>query len=127
VTYKFVGFEGDPGEMELALSAQYRMPRYEAGIQAVAGKDFGSTDADVEGHLYALYRVIPQFGLGAAGQMRVAVVSQPGENTYDFMGGAICSLTLGAYQVGALAGTSTLGLAQGQFGALGQVFGTARF
>jgi hypothetical protein len=126
-TYKFVGFEGDPGEMELALSAQYRMPRYEAGIQAVAGKDFGSTDADVEGHAYALYRVIPQFGVGAAGQMRVAVVSQPGENTYDVMGGAICSLTVGAYQVGALAGTSTLGLAGGQFGALGQLFGTARF
>jgi hypothetical protein len=126
-TYKFVGFEGDPGEMELALSAQYRMPRYEVGIQAVGGKDFASTDADVEGHAYALYRVIPQFGVGAAGQMRVAVVSQPGENTYDAMGGAICSLTLGAYQVGALAGTSTLGLAQGQFGALGQVFGTARF
>jgi hypothetical protein len=126
-TYKFVGFEGDPGEMELALSAQYRMPQYEVGLQAVAGKDFGSTDSDAEVHAYALYRVIPQLGVGAAGQARIAIVSQPGENAYDAMGGAIASLTLGRYQVGALAGGSTLGLAQGHVGALGQLFGTARF
>jgi hypothetical protein len=126
-TYKFVGFEGDPGEMELALSAQYRMPRYEVGLQAVAGKDFGSTDSDAEVHAYALYRVIPQLGVGAAGQARIAIVSQPGENAYDAMGGAIASLTLGRYQVGALAGASTLGLAQWHAGALGQLFGTARF
>ena len=97
------------------------------GLQAVAGKDFGSTDADAEGHAYALYRVVPQLGVGAAGQARFALVSQPGESTYDVVGGALASLTLGRYQLGALAGASTIGLAQGSAGALGQLFGTARF
>jgi hypothetical protein len=127
VTYKFVGFEGDPGEAELALSAQYRTPKAEVGLQAVGGKDFASPDGDVEAHAYALYRVLPQLGIGAAGQVRIAVVSQPDESTYDALGGAMASLTLGRYQIGALAGASTLGLAQGQAGALGQLFGTARF
>ncbi len=45
LTYKFVGFEGDPGEVEWALSAQYRRPSWEAGLQAVMGKDFATTDA----------------------------------------------------------------------------------
>jgi hypothetical protein len=127
VTYKFVGFEGDPGEAEWAISMQYRRPKFELGIQPVIGKDFGSTDADAELHAYALYRVLPELGLGAAGQMRIALVSQPGETTYDVVGGAIASLTLGQYQVAALAGASTLGLAQGQAGALGQILLSARF
>jgi hypothetical protein len=127
VTYKFVGFEGDPGESELAISAQYRLRRFEAGLQGVVGKDFGSTDADAEVHAYALVRVIPNLGLGAAGQTRLALVSQPGESTYDVLGGAIASFTVGPYQIGALAGGSTIGLAQGQAGGLGQLFASARF
>ena len=127
VTYKFVGFAGDPGEMELACSAQYRMARYEVGLQAVVGKDFGSASSDAEAHAYALYRVVPELGVGAAGQVRRGIVSQPGQSSYDAIGGAIASLTLGRYQVGALAGVSTLGLTQGRAGGLGQLFGTARF
>jgi hypothetical protein len=126
-TYKFVGFEGDPGEMELALSAQYRQRQFEAGLQAVIGKDFATTDADGEVHAYVLYRVIPQLGIGAAGQLREGLVSQPGETTYDLVGGGIASLTLGQFQVGALGGGSTIGLARGQAGALGQLFASARF
>jgi hypothetical protein len=126
-TYKFVGFEGDPGEMELALSAQYRLRQFEAGLQAVIGKDFATTDADGEVHAYVLYRVIPQLGFGAAGQLREGLVYQPGETTYDLVGGGIASLTLGRFQVGALGGGSTIGLAQGQAGALGQLFASARF
>jgi hypothetical protein len=126
-TYKVVGFEGDPGETELALSAQYRLRQFEAGLQGVAGKDFATTDADAEAHAYALYRVIPQLGVGGAGQVRKAIVSQPGETTYDVIGGGIVSLTLGQFQVGALGGGSTIGLAQGQAGALGQLFASARF
>jgi hypothetical protein len=127
-TYKFVGFEGDPGEMELAVSAQYRAPRAEAGLQAVMGKDFATDDADAEVHAYALYRVIPQLGLGAAGQLREGIVhNQPGDTAYDMIGGGIASLTIDRYQVGALAGGSTIGLNQGQFGALGQLFASARF
>jgi hypothetical protein len=126
-TYKFVGFEGDPGEIELAVSGQYRADRFEAGLQAVIGKDFATTDADAEAHAYALVRVIPQLGLGVAGQVRDGVVIQPGETAYDVVGGAIASLTLGRYQVGGLFGASTIGLNQGQFGALGQIFASARF
>jgi hypothetical protein len=126
-TYKFVGFEGDPGEMELAVSAQYRQRRFELGLQGVVGKDFATTDADGEVHAYALYRVIPQLGIGGAGQVRTAIASQPGETTYDVVGGAIVSLTLAQYQIGALGGASTLGLAQGQAGGLAQVFAGARF
>lgn len=127
VTYKFVGFEGDPGETEVALSLQYRDVRYEIGLQGVIGKDFATTDADSEFHAYALYRPIPALGLGGAGQVRIALVSQPGETTYDVVGGAIASLTLDRWQVGALAGGSTIGLSQGQAGALGQLFVSARF
>jgi hypothetical protein len=126
-TYKFVGFDGDPGEMELAFSAQYRHRLFEVGLQGVVGKDFASTDADGEIHGYALYRVIPQLGIGAAGQARVAIVSQPGETTYDILSGAIASLTLGRWQVAALGGESTIGLDPGHVGAFGELFATARF
>jgi hypothetical protein len=126
-TYKKVGFEGDPGEGELAISAQYRRSKWEAGLQAVAGKDFATTSMDVEGHAYALYRVIPQLGLGAAGQFRDGVVVQDGDKTWDAVGGGIASLTLGRYHLGALAGPTTLGLDPGHVGALGQIFGSARF
>jgi hypothetical protein len=68
-----------------------------------------------------------RFGLGAAGQLREGLVSQPGETTYDVVGGAIASLTIGRYQLGLLVGGSTIGLAQGQAGALGQVFASAAF
>ncbi|HLK36559.1 MAG TPA: hypothetical protein VKU41_07380, partial [Polyangiaceae bacterium] len=71
VTYKFVGFEGDPGEAEFAVSSQYRRSNYEVGIQAVIGKDFATTSADGELHAYALYRPLPQLGVGGAGQVRV--------------------------------------------------------
>jgi hypothetical protein len=126
-TYKKVGFEGDPGEGELGLSAQYRRSKWEAGLQAVAGKDFATTSMDVEAHAYALYRVIPQLGLGAAGQVRDGVIVQTGDKTYDMVGGGIASLTLGRYQLGALGGATSLGLDPGQVGGLAQVFGSARF
>ena len=126
-TYKFVGFEGDPGEMEFAVSAQYRRSKWEAGLQGVVGKDFASTDADAEIHAYALYRVIPQLGIGAAGQIRDGLVHDPAAPSYDVVGGGIASLTLGRYQLGALGGASSLGLDQGQVGGLAQVFGSARF
>jgi hypothetical protein len=127
VTYKFVGFEGDPGEMEFAFSAQYRRLHWEAGVQGVLGKDFQTTSADGEVHAYAVYRVIPQLALGAAGQVRDGLVSQPGAVAYDVIGGGIASFTINRYQIGGLFGASTLGLDQGQFGALGQVFASARF
>ena len=127
LTYKFVGFNGDPGEMEFAFSGQYRQSHYELGLQAVIGKDFATTDADSEVHAYALYRVIPQLGIGAATQVRIALVSQPGETTYDVIAGAIASLTLGRWQAGVLGGESTVGLNKGQVGALAEVFATARF
>lgn len=126
-TYKFVGFEGDPGEMEFAVSSQYRGRSFELGLQAVIGKDFATTDADGEAHAYAVYRVIPQLAIGAATQIRKGLVFQPGETTYDVIGGAIASLTLGRFQVGALGGASTIGLNQGQAGGLGQFFLSARF
>ena len=126
-TYKFVGFEGDPGEMEWAVSAQLRERYWEAGLQAVLGKDFATTDADAEAHAYVLVRPIPVLGLGAAGQLREGLVYQPGETTYDIVGGGIASLTLGRWQVATLVGASTIGLAQGQAGALGQLMLTARF
>jgi hypothetical protein len=129
-TYKVVGFEGNPGEIELAASAQYRTPRYELGLQAGMGKDLEGEDADAEVHAYALYRFIPELGLGAAGQTRIALATDADaaeKSSYDVVGGALASLTLGRYQLGALAGGSTLGLAQGRAGALGQFFATARF
>jgi hypothetical protein len=131
--YKFVGFEGDPGEIEAAVSAQYRARRWELGLQGALGQDFGDpSNHDGEVHAYALVRPIPQVGVGAAGQVRIAIAPQAGDpnatpSRYDVIGGGIGSLTLGRYQVGALAGASSLGLVQGTLGALGQVFGTARF
>jgi hypothetical protein len=128
--YKFVGFEGDPGEIELAISSQYRQSKYELGLQGVIGQDFGDpTHHDGELHAYAVYRVIPQLALGAAGQVRIAIAPPMSAtaSAYDVIGGAIASLTLGRYQLGALAGASTLGLDQGHAGGLGQLFGSVRF
>jgi len=130
VTYKFVGFEGDPGEAELGLSAQYRQPYYELGLQGALGQDFGdSRNHDGEIHAYALARVLPQLGLGAAGQARIAIAppADAPDSKYDIIGGGLASLTLGRYQLGALGGVSSLGLDQGHFGGLGQLFGSARF
>jgi len=133
VVYKFVGFAGDPGEIELALSAQYRQAFYELGLQGAIGQDFGdSNNHDGEVHAYALVRPIPQLGLGGAGQVRVAIAPKASDpngptSNYDVIGGALGSLTLGRYQLGLLAGASSLGLDQGHVGALGQLFGTARF
>jgi hypothetical protein len=66
-------------------------------------------------------------GLGVAGQVRDGLVAQPGDPAYDVVAGAIASLTLGRFQLGALGGGTTIGLQQGHFGALGQVFASARF
>jgi hypothetical protein len=143
--YKFVGFGGatsagqDPGEMEISMSAQLRHTRYELGLQGVLGQDFGDgQNHDAEVHAYALYRVLPQLGIGAAGQVRVAIApsatdpNAPPAYT-DVIGGGIASLTLGRYQVGALAGASTIGIAPdrptvlAKAGAAGQLFGSFRF
>jgi hypothetical protein len=130
LTYKFVGFEGDPGESELMMSAQYRQQHYELGLQGGLGQDFGDVhNHDGEVHGYAVYRFIPQLALGGAGQVRIAISRPAGSpnSAYDVIGGAIGSLTIGRYQIGALGGASSIGLVQGQVGALGQLFGTARF
>jgi hypothetical protein len=129
LTYKFVGFEGDPGELELAVSMQYRRLGYEVGVQGVLGQDFHDAGGhDGELHAYAVGRPIPELALGAAGQVRVSLSGDSGDGSqYDVLGGGIASLTLGHYQIGALAGASTLGLDQGHIGALGQLFATARF
>jgi hypothetical protein len=127
LTYKFVGFRGDPGEFELAFSGQLRERYYEFGLQGVAGKDLATSDADAELHAYALYRVIPQLGLGVAGQVRLAVVSQAGDSAYDVITGAMASLTVSRWQIAGLGGVTTIGLEQGRVGGLGQVFATARF
>jgi hypothetical protein len=129
-TYKLVGFQGDPGEMEIAVSAQYRRPRWEVGLQGVVGKDFASDDADAELHLYAVYRVIPQLALGVAGQGRTGLAHDPTEPPVDLISGAIASLTLGRWQLAGLGGESTLGLNNGptvRAGAFGEVFASARF
>jgi hypothetical protein len=138
VTYKFVGFgtnQGmpgqDPGEMEWAVQSQYRTPSYELGFAAVFGKDFASPASDGEVHAYAVYRPIPSLAVGAASQLRFAIV-QP-DNTPqpfgDVIAGGIASYTRGRWQLGALAGESTVGLAEGSTihaGALGELFATAR-
>ena len=132
LVYKFVGFEGDPGELELAVSTQYRHIKYEIGLQAVLGQDLREGDGhDGEIHAYAVYRVIPQLALGGAGQVRMALgddnEAAGARRSYDVIGGAIASLTLGRYSVGALGGVSTLGLDRTRTGALAQLFGTVRF
>jgi hypothetical protein len=139
-TYKFVGFQGDPGEVELALSLQYRRLRYEVGLQGVIGQDFGDSDNhDGEVHGYAVYRVIPELALGVAGQGRFAISppaasdpdAPPADN--DLIGGIIASLTLSRFQIGALGGVSTVGItpsrptALATPGGLGQLFASARF
>jgi hypothetical protein len=130
VIYKFVGFEGDPGEGEVAISAQYRRARYEGGLQGVIGQDFAdSSHHDGEIHAYAVYRLVPQLAVGGAAQLRTAIAPPLGAagSNRDAMGGAIVSITLDRYQLGALVGASTVGLDKGHVGGFGQLFGSARF
>jgi hypothetical protein len=137
-TYKFVGFgtnQGmpgqDPGEMELAFSSQYREAAYEVGLEGVIGKDFATVAADGEIKAYAVYRVIPRLAIGAAAQLRLAIVQPPGgpQPFGDVIAGGIASFTYGRWQFGALAGMSTVQLNVGSTvnaGALAEVFATAR-
>jgi len=117
--------------MEWAVQSQYRKLSYEAGIEAVIGKDFATVASDGEVHAYAVYRPVPSLAVGAASQLRFAIVQPPGgpQPFGDVIGGAIASYTRGRWQLGALAGESTVGLAVGSTvhaGALGEIFGTAR-
>jgi|SRR5580704_5142458 hypothetical protein len=129
-TYKFVGFQGDPGEIEIAVSGQYRSRWVELGLQAVIGKDFATTDSDGEVHTYVVVRPIAELALGVAGQFRYGLVAQPGETREDAVSGLIASVTLGRWQIGGLGGESSIGLSstpQIRVGALGEAFATARF
>ena len=136
-TYKFVGFGAngagtsqDPGEMEWAVSSQYRHRYFEIGLQAVVGKDFATTDSDGEIHAYVVGRPIPQLALGAASQLRYGLVHDASEPPFDIISGAIASVTFGRWQIAALGGESTNNLAVGpavNVGALGEMFATARF
>ncbi|GAC1351118.1 MAG: hypothetical protein NVS3B20_01970 [Polyangiales bacterium] len=134
LTYKQVGFGTKEPEAEASFSVQYRAIRYEAGLQAVFGQSLrDGGEHDGEGRAYAGIRVLPQLLLGAAGQFRAKIgESEVGSVARDFdvIGGAMASVTFGRFQIGALAGVSTLGLVATQRAKLapaGQLFGAYIF
>lgn len=133
LTYKRIGYAGSQeSEAEGAFSLQYRKPTYELGAQGVFGQSFKDAgEHDVEGHGYGGYRVIPELLVGFAGQLRAGVGEREANSpkaTWDGLGGAMVSATLGVFQIGTLAGVSTIGLPTGsRVSPAGQVFGSFRF
>jgi hypothetical protein len=136
LTYKRVGYRGGEHELEASFSFQYRRPRFEFGAQGVFGQSLEEGgEHDLEARVYAAIRVVPAVALGVSAQLRGDLGDEaearggarpPGRNEVDFLGGAMASLTAGRWQVGGLAGASTLGMID-RVGLLAQLFGSTRF
>ncbi|MFO0660958.1 MAG: hypothetical protein U0165_14170 [Polyangiaceae bacterium] len=134
LTYKQIGFKGAEPELEGSFSIQHRAKMFEIGAQATVGqalKDGG--EHDLEARLLALYRFIPELGIGAAGQIRGDIgeeeqeANRPtGKRDFDAVGGAIASATYGRWQLAALGGMSTLGL-RNKASPITQIFAGAQF
>ena len=135
LTGKLVGYQGGEAELEASFSLQYRARRWEAGAQGTFGQSLADGDGhDVEARLYAAWRAIPALALGVTAQVRAdvgddandAAKAARGIPEVDVIGGAMASYTYERWQIGALAGGSTIGFANG-LAFVGQAFGTVRF
>jgi hypothetical protein len=132
LTYKQIGFRGTEPELEGSFSLEYRAREFELGAQATLGQSVKEGgEHDVEGRLLALYRIIPEIAIGAAGQVRGDIAAEeeaprPGKNDFDAVGGALVSGTYGRWQIAGLGGMSTLGL-KDKAGGIVQLFAGAQF
>lgn len=137
LTGKRVGWHNGDAELEASFSVQYRAARWEVGAQGTFGQSLvDGEEHDIEARAFAAWRVVPSFALGAAAQLRVdvgnespefeAMLRARGLAEVDLIGGAIASYTYERWQVGALAGLSTVGLYE-NVGFIGQGFGSVRF
>ena len=137
LTGKRVGYNGGDAELEASFQVQYRARRWEVGAQGTFGQSLTEADGhDIEARVYAAWRVIPSLALGVAVQTRAdvgegspeeeAARAAKGLPELDFIGGALASWTYERWQLGALAGASTIGFANGA-AFIGQAFGTVRF
>ncbi len=137
LTGKRVGWHGGDGEVEASFSLQYRTPTWETGIQGTLGQSLvTASEHDVEGRGYLARRVLPSLAVGVAAQVRADVGRESPEAEAQFkarglaevdvVSGAIASYTFERFQVGALAGVSTLGLYD-RAGFIAQGSGSVRF
>ena len=137
LTGKRVGWHNGDAEMEASFSVQYRARRWEVGAQGTFGQSLvDGEEHDLEARAFAAWRVIPAFALGVVAQVRVdvgnespnfeAMLRARGLAEVDMIGGAMASYTFERWQVGALAGLSTIGLNE-NVGFIGQGFGSVRF
>lgn len=135
LTYKRIGYLGGENELEAAFSLQYRAARYEVGVQGTFGQSLQEGEEhDIEGRVYAAYRVIPSLAIGVSGQVRGDIGEEEdeaarlamGRNELDFTGGGIVSYTISRWQFGALVGATNLGLLD-RVAFLSQVQGQVRF
>jgi hypothetical protein len=137
LTGKRVGWHNGDAEMEASFSVQYRARRWEVGAQGTFGQSLvDAGEHDLEARAFAAWRVIPSFAVGVAAQLRVdvgnespaleAMLRARGLAEVDMIGGAMASYTYERWQVGALAGVSTIGLYENA-GFIGQGFGSVRF
>lgn len=148
LAFKANGYRGGEPEAELSVSLQYRLRRAEFGFQGVLGQgleEFG--ERDLEARLYAAWRPIPSLALGASTQLRGELGDEeeeaarealcratPGSPAcgadVDLIAGGIASFTYERWQVGALVGASSIGLArvdQFTMGFYSSVTGSVRF
>lgn len=147
VALKANGYRGGEPEVETSVSLHYRAQRFELGLQGTFGQGFEAGERDLEGRLFAAYRVIPSFALGVSGQVRAEVgdeaeeasraarcASTPGTSgcnaDADLITGVTAHYTMDRWQLGVLVGASSVGLAridQFRLGFYSQVGGTVRF
>jgi hypothetical protein len=137
LTGKRVGWHNGDAELEASFSAQYRARRWEVGAQGTFGQSLvDGEEHDLEARVYAAWRVVPSFAVGLSAQLRVdvgnespaleAMLRARGLAEADLIAGAMASYTYERWQVGALAGASTIGLYE-NVGFIGQGFGSVRF
>ncbi len=127
-TYKFVGFEGNPGE--IGVGGVGAATRAHLGGRVAGRPRQGLRDHRLR-RRGARVRARPSRPRARPGRGRPSAQGDrhrsPARRRTTLVGGGIASLTLGRWQVATLVGASSLGLAQGQAGALGQLMLTARF
>lgn len=148
LTVKANGYRGGEPEIEASVSMQYRTRRFEAGLQGTWGRGLGDEDEhDLEARVYAAYRLVPNFALGVAGQLRAGIEGDETEalraarcraspggadclGELDLIAGLSAQYTWERWQLGVLLGASSIGLSQTEalrFGFYSQASGSVRF
>ncbi|MBL8604096.1 MAG: hypothetical protein JNK72_19365 [Myxococcales bacterium] len=148
LSVKANGFRGGAPEVEASVSMHLRATRYELGLQGTFGQGLDDRgEHDLEARFFAAWRVAPSLALGVSTQFRFEAGTGAAETARearcgaddrlagcysegDLTAGATAGYTAGRYQLTALVGGSSIGLARFNTFVMGfysQLAGSVRF